>query len=147
MGVTDAEKREKVIRGLECCITCDPDGSRECKKCPYRRKGITNEPCFNALHADVLALLREQEPRVIDLSEISPNIYVWVEDRDDGTLFPLKGGVIDPDGDDYFRFDENIEKDFVYYPTGTFGKYWRVWNLQPTPEQMRDTPWEGEEIK
>lgn len=51
--------RGKVIRGLECCITCDPDGSRECKKCPYRRKGITNEPCFNALHADALALLKD----------------------------------------------------------------------------------------
>ena len=63
-------EREKVIRGLECCIIGDPDGSRECKKCPYRRKGITNEPCFNALHADALALLREQEPRVMTKNDV-----------------------------------------------------------------------------
>lgn len=25
-----------------------------------------------------------------------------------------------------------------------YGTKWRVWNLQPTPEQMRETPWEGE---
>ena len=93
---------------------------------------------------DALALLKEQEARVIELSEISPNIYVWLEDRDDGTVFPLKGGVIDPDGDDWFRFDADFGEDFVYYPTGPFGKHWRVWDKCPTPEQMRDTPWEGD---
>lgn len=89
-----------------------------------------------------VALPKEQEPRVIELSEISPNIYVWLEDRDDGTVFPLKGGVIDPDGDDYFRFDADFGEDFVYYPTGHFEKLWRVWDKCPTEEQMRETPWE-----
>ena len=94
-----------------------------------------------ALH-DAINLLKAQEARVIELSEISPNIYVWLEDRDDGTVFPLKGGVIDPDGDDYFRFDADFGEDFVYYPTGPFGKHWRVWDKCPTPEQMRETKWE-----
>jgi hypothetical protein len=94
---------------------------------------------------DALNLLKEQEAKVIELSEISPNIYVWLEDRDDGTVFPLKGGVIDPDGDDYFRFDADFGEDFVYYPTGgSFGKRWRVWDKCPTEEQVRDTKWEGE---
>lgn len=72
--MTGMAEREKVIRGLESCITCDPDGSRECKKCPYRRKGITNEPCFNALHADALALLKEQEAKPPIINE---NSYGW----------------------------------------------------------------------
>lgn len=90
---------------------------------------------------EILEALRLDAPRVIELSEISPNIYVWLEDRDDGTVFPLKGGVIDPDGDDYFRFDADFGEDFVYYPTGSFGECWRVWDKCPTPEQMRDTKW------
>lgn len=126
--------QEKVMRGLGCCY------NNNCGACPY--SAIIK--CQHKLHSDALALLREQEPRVIELSEISPNIYVWLEDRDDGTVFPLKGGVIDPDGDDYFRFDADFGEDFVYYPTGPFGKHWRVWDKCPTEEQMRDTKWEGD---
>ena len=128
-------EREKVQRGLECCY------NNNCGACPY--SAIIK--CQHKLHSDALALLREQDPRVIELSEISPDIYVWVEDRDDGTVFPLKGGVIDPDKDDYFIFDADFGEGFVYYPTGRFGKYWRVWDKCPTPEQMRDTKWEGEQ--
>ena len=95
---------------------------------------------------EILESLRRCEPRVIELSEISPDIYVWLEDRDDGTVFPLKGGVIDPDGDEYFRFDADFGEDFVYYPTGPFGKHWRVWDKCPTPEQMRDTKWEEPDV-
>ena len=117
-----------------------------CGNCMRDRKNMTNlDIRFCAyIMRKAHEMLKAREPRVIELSEISPSIYVWVEDRDDGTLFPLKGGVIDPDGDDYFRFDEGLEDGLVYYPTGTFGRCWRVWNLQPTPEQMRETKWEGE---
>lgn len=89
-------------------------------------------------------MLKAQEARVIELSEITPHVYVWVEDRNEKTLFPLKGGMVDPDGDDYFRFVENVNADYVYWPTVTYGKWWRVWNLMPSPEQMRDTKWEGD---
>lgn len=27
-----------------------------------------------------------------------------------------------------------------------YGSKWRVWNLQPKPEQMRDTPWEEPDV-
>lgn len=135
--------RERVMKALKCRVT---DPVVECGNCPYNdAPDDWRQRCdFHRLCADALALLKEQEPRVIELSEISPNIYVWVEDRDDGTLFPLKGGVIDPDEDDYFRFDADFGNDFVYYPTGSFGKCWRVWDKCPSPEQMRDTKWEGD---
>lgn len=85
--------------------------------------------------------LRSQEARVIELSEISPNIYVWVEDRQEHTVFPLRGGMFDPDGDDYFRFLENVELDYVYWPVGNYRYSWRVWDKCPTEEQRKAVKW------
>lgn len=51
--MADAEKREKVIRGLESCLRlCDYNA---CRECPYG----DGTPC-KLLH-DALALLKEQE--------------------------------------------------------------------------------------
>lgn len=48
--------REKVIKGLECCI------SNAHNKCPYWDKDNVHPlPCSDRLHADALALLKEQE--------------------------------------------------------------------------------------
>ena len=58
--------REKVLKGLHACIVQNPDDHRECKSCPYRRRGITNEPCFNGLMIDALALLEAQKPEPAD---------------------------------------------------------------------------------
>lgn len=127
---------EKVIRGLECCITCDPDGSRECKKCPYRRKGITNEPCFNALHADVLVLLKEQEPRVLTLEEvIHSKDWVWYQWKN--THY---GWAIAVECDEkWIEWEDSTTDQLCKY-----GEKWRCWTSRPTPEQMRETKWEGE---
>lgn len=69
----DAEKREKVIRGLELCACTD------CVGCPYR--GVS--PCQNKLAADALALLREQEPKAkpqFDDDALDRNTYIKVGD-------------------------------------------------------------------
>lgn len=61
--------REKVMKGLECCIVRDPDAKRNCVECPYNHEGIiTNAPCANGLMADALALLKEQEA-------VEPKLY------------------------------------------------------------------------
>lgn len=57
--------REKVKKGLECCLVSDEDYS--CDKCPYRatedeRKVIDWRCHLEELRSDVLELLREQEP-------------------------------------------------------------------------------------
>lgn len=122
-------EREKVIRGLECCITGDPDGIRECKKCPYRRKGITNEPCFNALHADTLALFREQEPRVMTLDEIcsSGRPFAVYAENWDGELFQVAnigGKYLDINGK---QCPERV----------------RLWTSRPTDEQRKAVLWNG----
>lgn len=46
---------EKVIKGLEQCISAD----KTCSECPY--KGTT---CTTTLNADALALLKEQEAEI-----------------------------------------------------------------------------------
>lgn len=55
--MADAEKREKVIRGLECCAV-----GAECDHCPYSTMNKTGyEGCYQ-MHIDALALLKAQEP-------------------------------------------------------------------------------------
>ena len=62
VGMTEQEKREKVIKGLGCCQDCDGYVCRNC--CPYHDR---NEPedqptCTCRLAHDALALLKAQEP-------------------------------------------------------------------------------------
>ena len=58
--------REKVIKGLECCLPMTTrNGLADCKQCPYDRKitlegGVTE--CCHDLMAEALALLKAQEP-------------------------------------------------------------------------------------
>lgn len=47
-------EREKVIKGLECCIKHDPDDKPRCNECPY------DGACLNRLKYDALALLQAQ---------------------------------------------------------------------------------------
>ena len=51
--------REKVIKGLECCIIRHPDDKARCDECPYE------SACCNRLKNDALALLKGQEARLV----------------------------------------------------------------------------------
>ena len=64
--------REKVIRGLECCVLHDPEDYHKCNECLYRPEPgiITNVPCSNRMMWDALALLKGQKPRVLTLEEV-----------------------------------------------------------------------------
>ena len=44
--------REKVVKGLECCILRHPDDKARCEECPYE------SACCNRLKNDALTLLR-----------------------------------------------------------------------------------------
>lgn len=54
--MTDWEKREKVIKGLECCGFTEGEGMVNCDNCPYDGKA-----CFTRLKTDDLALIKAQE--------------------------------------------------------------------------------------
>ena len=65
--------REKVIKGLECCISGNP---AICKRvgCPYAEEhdGI-GDVCIDHLMADAVALLKAQEPRLITVEDFENN--------------------------------------------------------------------------
>ena len=53
--------REKVIKGLECCMVGDGH-SPKCELCPYTTIGDDTCDSMGALFGDALALLKAQEP-------------------------------------------------------------------------------------
>lgn len=130
--------REKVIRGLEACAR--DVGIMHCRECPYN--GIS---CITPLLRDALALLKEQEARVMTLEELqaietpwnrNTPPYLFVEERSSTEARWMSWG-----------FMHDCVRLLGTMGVQNYGTKWRVWNLQPTPEQMRDTPWEGEGIK
>ena len=48
-------EREKVIKGLECCILRDPDDHARCSQCSYESN------CVNRLKMDALELLSDHD--------------------------------------------------------------------------------------
>jgi hypothetical protein len=139
--MTDTEKREKVIRGLEICT--NPGSCSE--RCPYYYIEITEGSCDYFLLTDALSLLKEQEARVMtpkEFDEVRLSKPVWLEVRNMNLLEPALYRYSRPEcGRVAFSLTENraIERDVTEYYWG-----WRCWTSRPTPEQMRDTPWEGE---
>lgn len=57
--------REKVIKGLECCVR----GFGICNECPYD-EGRGNVGCGKNLYADALTLLKAQEPVSVQKKQI-----------------------------------------------------------------------------
>lgn len=138
-------ERQKVIRGLELCAY-DPDPGQElkeirsCQECPYYRAG-----CSPQLIRDALALLKEQEPRVLTLKELqaietpwnrNTPPYLFVEERSAAGSRWMSWGFMR----DFVRLWGTLN-------VKNYGSKWRVWNLQPTPEQMRDTKWEDSDAE
>lgn len=74
--------REKVIKGLECCLVFGEDLLYKCDECPYRatedeRKVIDWRCHLEELRKDALELLKGQEPLTIQsgrIDEIYNNI-------------------------------------------------------------------------
>ena len=138
--MTDVKKREKVIRGLECCAL----GSlSNCEGCPY-----TETRCSEHLCGDALSLLKKQEPRVLEYSEIKGCPLVWLEDNGKEDVIPalflqyngLNAEFLRQAPDEYVS--SLVRSATVYAVEKAYGVMWRAWTSRPTPEQMRDTKWE-----
>ena len=70
--MTEQEKREKVVKGLECCMIT-PDFCRD--DCPYIGKGDENDYCNEKLFKDVLSLLKAQKPKKPKKPIVSGMLY------------------------------------------------------------------------
>lgn len=111
--------REKVIKGLKCCVRNFGD----CGNCSYD-EGRGNCGCGKQLYADALALLKAQEPRLMTLDEAKS---AFVIEYRSGKLKEAGMTILDLDVDP---------------ANANYGVIYRVWTSRPTDEQREVTPWE-----
>lgn len=129
--------REKVILGIENCL--QTDSVTECSRieCPFIK---CRETCLEWLLRSALALLKEQEPRVLTLEEVQNDCpdYVYLE-----TAFGWIECCVKDEGDTaksvgYFVYG------FGEYSIKAWEKYgvtWRCWTAMPTDEQRKVVKW------
>lgn len=144
--------REKVIKGLECCVLRDPDDKQQCDDCPYRHPDgvITNSPCVNGLMGNALSMLKAQEPRVMTLEEVVAHYSLPPVFPDDlGMQFDYLNDIQPL----YFDFPHPEDPWIVHWRKydevnkyldgwkADYGKTWRCWTSRPTDEQMEAAPW------
>ena len=154
-------EKEKVIEALRICR--ENLSTKSCRKCPYMRGRDGTGTCYpidaeeNVVHLcwqdlvdDALALLREQEPRVLEYSDIEKHPLVWLEDNDKEDVIPAlflqyngwNAAFSRQAPDEYVS--SLVHSATVYAVEKAYGVMWRAWTSRSTPEQMRDTKWEGD---
>lgn len=128
----DQERREKVIKGLECCDGyCDDETG-----CPYYDE-LEAFDCQEQLRADAIALLKEQEARVMTeqkMRDAEPGAVIYCEQKDEVRTYltPL------------IKYDDGVfENRFLgAEPEATQLPNVRFWTSRPTDEQREATPWQ-----
>jgi len=76
----------------------------------------------------LIALLKEQEPRVLTLDEADAAEVVWFEARNHIFIEPMmtRGKRLSDEAADWFRY----------------GRDWRCWSARPTDKQREEEPWD-----
>ena len=133
--------REKVIKGLECC--CHTDGSN-CAKCPY---DIADSDCTALMSMDALALLKEQEARVMTLEEVKGMKRLTicaVEQRSKvikNTFNAEYGGIVTLGNENFLDFGLYGVTNRYRRTEAGYGKTWRCWSARPTDKQRQEVKW------
>lgn len=129
------DKLEKVIKGLECCLA---NGHNNC---PYEStdEGIDKvTSCTTYLMRDALALLKAQQPRVLNLNEIHRGMVVWLEQYKVPEMLLVIGGS-SADGQKCFITEDY--RSITPYDED-YNEYWRAWTQEPTNEQRKAVKWD-----
>lgn len=138
--------REKVICAIKNCIAVP-----KCRDCPWEEceeQHVTVDGIPLGLIREALALLEEQEPRVMTLDEVRNliNIPRWAE-------YYVSVGSGEPviqAGWALVQYEGADEEHFVDFATAwglerwhvaVYGNRWRMWTARPTDEQRKETPW------
>ena len=141
-------ERESVMLALNCCAA---DDLRTCRECPYAMTvhGIktNSSTCVMELASDALALLKEQEPRILSLEEAEDRlgdcIHIEIKGKNVGEYRML--GELD-------GYSRKYRYLYVLHPGGThcipysynlINKIWRAWSARPTEEQRKAVKWDG----
>lgn len=132
--------RETVVTNLEKSLA-EMQLTRICAEDVFRLENAAK---------DALALLREQEPRVIEYSEIEKHPLVWLEDNDKEDVIPALFLQYNGWSAEFSRqapdkyVDTIVRSAKVIADERMYGVTWRAWTSRPSEQQMRDTPWEAE---
>ena len=119
----------KIINALENCVHYSGD----CVNCEY----LKHTACKTCLMIDALAVLKEQEPRVMTRLEIeqSEGRVVWFED-DQFNSYALVDGIDQRNSWVWLSIVGNMglqqRRDFENY-----GKRWRCLTKRPTEDQRK----------
>ena len=131
MGMTEQEKREQTIKGLEQFIA---DFKPFCG----------NNADWQRVY-DTLGLLKAQEPRLMSLEEVLAStgkpVYVICEEHPDS--YALVSGEIG--GRVALTYPGTPEgKDNMLWPIKAgYGSFWKCWTSPPSDVQREAAPWEG----
>ena len=136
--------REKVVKGLECCMI-NPDMCDR-TNCPYAGKSDESDYCDTKLIKDALALLKAQEPRVMTLEEVkSCENPVWLE----WNYYFMKPALLHSEE---IMTDDNRkavtfllfgDEEWYIYADDDYGKEIRCWTSRPDEKRRAETPWES----
>lgn len=135
---------EKVVKGLDSCAKWmkENDGDA-CDNCPYHHSHFSydDNDCYAALYNDAIALLKEQEARILDWDELEDwGNAVWLENDEYECYIALIAKV-----GTYYATFVNVEPgkfprfDFL---REFYKKEWCCWTAQPTNKQRKAVKWE-----
>lgn len=134
--------REKVIIGLSKCGRVHRS-LEDCSECPYKLKPghYAGLECWCRLCDDALELLKEQEARVMALYEARTEYeIVWLDRKN----ISCEVAILQRIACSIYEFSIMGTDEMPSLLESQYGKTWRCWTSLPTPEQIWDTPWEGE---
>lgn len=129
--------REKVIKGLKCCIRQMLGQQRVCDECPY-------DEDFNCLGCSVvlrqaIALLKEQEPHIMTREEV-----VEYTTGDPYTVEARAPLYVQFKNDNEFTLGWRHAIDvgaMIGRRKERYGKTWVCWTTRPTDEQRKAVKW------
>lgn len=139
----ERERFDKVIKGLECCISGNP---AICKRvgCPYAEEHVgIGDICIDHLMADAFALLKAQEPRAMTLGdlrdigsvwELNTPPYLWMEINP--TYRWTRGFWVA-----WREIYDMIDGLHPTYDADNYLKIWCCWTSRPTVDQRKNIPW------
>lgn len=128
MGMTEQEKRDWVIEGLEFTL----------KESGWDANEAYDQELMIQVVTDAIALLRAQKPRVMTVTEAYTADCVYIEF--DGAITPAIRTTNERDGhrESYFA-TQQLGGDWMRWDD--YGITWRCWTSRPTDTHREATLW------
>ena len=137
--MTEQEKRERVIRGLECCFDALVQDEHA-----FAENGVVMSSWqdrakrIDAIR-EAIAFLKAQEPRVMTISDFKDEGVYYLEALPPFVLRPV---IYRLDHSDPRHYNFVWKYDQFTWNTDEYGKTWRCWTSRPTDDQREATPWQ-----